>query len=146
MRKFLCTIAVIGAITTVSACDTGQADTRGKHHAHHSSHPSAAAAVAPKPGNFAVTVHIKQRQCFGSAGCNVTYTVSLGADEVGKNLNGDWDVKYKVLGDDSGPIIDTITAHPHGKYDVPFENFASTSSQYTKLHAVVLSVRKHQGF
>jgi hypothetical protein len=144
MRTLLSTIAVVGVLVTASACDTGQASTnsKGARHAHHSKAPT----PAPKPSNFAVVVNVKQKQCFGTAGCNLTYTVSLSADEIGKHLDGDYDIKYKVVGDESGPIIDTIEAHPHGRYDVPFENFAGTSSSFTKLHAVVLSVRKHQGF
>lgn len=90
-----------------------------------------------------ITPRIKSKQCFGSAGCSVEVAVSLGwtIPDPGK-LDGTYDVTYRLTGDESGPVIDTVTIYPNGKYDVPYDAALSPPSSSTPIDAIVMSVTK----
>jgi hypothetical protein len=53
---------------------------------------TAAAAVVPKAKDFKLSVKTLSKQCFGSAGCNLTYRVDV---SLAKTL--DPDVEYEVV-------------------------------------------------
>lgn len=90
-----------------------------------------------KASDLELTVKTTSKHCFGSAGCNVEYKVKVAfAIPDPGELAGDYDVTFKVLGDEDGPIVDTFTIYSDGKYDVT-EGFASTKSSNTKLTAKV---------
>lgn len=62
------------------------------------------------PEDLAIKLKIRSQECFGSAGCNVTYTIDV--EYVGAEDNvpdGSYLVTYKVSGGDSGPVINTFT-------------------------------------
>jgi len=84
------------------------------------------------------------KQCFGSAGCNVTVQVQAGvAASLQQALppDGTWDVTYQITGDESGPIIGTFSLYGNGKYDVNEESL-STGSSYTPVRVKVISVEQ----
>jgi hypothetical protein len=98
-------------------------------------------SVPPKPEDFAITLVVKSKQCFGSAGCNITYEPELAYNGLQVlDPEDTWDVIYSVNGGDSGPIIDTIEV-TGDQYNWN-EGFASTGSEGTELTAVVTEVRK----
>jgi len=89
------------------------------------SSPSPSPTSEPVPQAFRLTrsdVHLSlkttQRQCFGSAGCNVTVEVRASLDDAILQAlpeDGQWDVTYQVAGDESGPIIGTFSLYGNGK-------------------------------
>lgn len=91
-----------------------------------------------------VTTKIRSKQCFGSAGCSVEVDVSLGftIPDPGR-LASDYDVTYRIIGDESGPVIETTTLYANGKYDRPYPVSLSTPSTTTPIRAEVVSVTKY---
>lgn len=73
--------------------------------------------AAPTASDFAIKLKIKEQQCFGSAGCNVTVEpkLSIVGDIPGE---GTAEITFKVSGDESGALIETIEADlASGTYD-----------------------------
>ncbi|MFI6816618.1 hypothetical protein ACIBG7_29745 [Nonomuraea sp. NPDC050328] len=97
-------------------------------------------AQAPEPTQFELRVKTLKKQCFGSAGCNVTYSIKVGYD--GPELDPDvaYQVTYKVTGADD-PIINTFTVQGT---DVTRqeEEFASTPSSGSTLKAKVIEIEE----
>lgn len=92
----------------------------------------------PKAADFRLAVKILRKQCFGSAGCNVTYRIDvtyLGAAP----LQGTWLVTYQVSGVEDGPAINTFTVEADSA-QVESEEIASTPSSKTKLTAKATDV------
>jgi hypothetical protein len=98
----------------------------------------AAVEYAPVAKDFKLTIKTLTKQCFGSAGCNVTYRVELGY--TGPDLNPDttYEVTYEVKGAED-PIIGTLTV-TGDEYERPSEELASTKSSKAKLTVTVTDV------
>jgi hypothetical protein len=95
-----------------------------------------------KASDLELTIKETSKHCFGSAGCNVEYKVKVAfAIPDPGELAGDYDVTFRIKGDEDGPITDTITVYSDGKYDVS-EGYASTPSSHTKLSAKVTDVEE----
>lgn len=63
---------------------------------------------SPVPSDFEVDLIVKEQECFGSAGCNVTLRVE--PSYVGTNVpTGTWEVTYEVTGIEDEPQIQTFT-------------------------------------
>lgn len=62
----------------------------------------------PDVDDFTMTLRTTERQCFGSAGCNVTVEPRLTYEGLG-DLDPDevYEITYEVSGDESGPVIET---------------------------------------
>ncbi|SCK17778.1 hypothetical protein H181DRAFT_01209 [Streptomyces sp. WMMB 714] len=64
----------------------------------------------PKAKDFKVTLKVKSKACFGSAGCNYTvepdvaYNGALPLDDTRT-----FDLTYKITGPETAPVIDTAT-------------------------------------
>ncbi|MFF4276923.1 hypothetical protein [Streptomyces sp. NPDC001536] len=72
--------------------------------------------AAPKPTyadidaeDFTMDLRTTDRQCFGSAGCNVTVQPKLTYNGFTQDLDPDavYEITYEIRGDESGPIIAT---------------------------------------
>lgn len=160
MRVFATAAVLVGL--TLTGCDLGDSgnakikSAKDKGATSQTSQPSDTTtddANVPDPGirptvdNLGLKLIVKSKSCFGSAGCNIEYNVAVQWKGVGKaHFNDDYDIKYAVAGDESGPQIDTLTIHPNGKYDVPYGGFLSTSSSYTKLGVRIVHISKHVGY
>jgi hypothetical protein len=79
------------------------------------------------------------KQCFGSAGCNVTYRIEVGYDGPPLDPSNTAEVVYEVRGGEDGPQINTFTVEGD-QSSVDREESISTSSAGRKLTAVVTSV------
>jgi len=91
------------------------------------------------PDDFALEVKIVEKQCFGSAGCNIEYKVEPTYKGQVADLEDETiDITFKVLGDDSGAQTGTITLDG-GSYDLMTRS-ASTSGDAVKLKAKVTEV------
>ncbi|MFF0085982.1 hypothetical protein ACFYR1_40760 [Streptomyces canus] len=79
--------------------------------------PAAAAAAAPDPtptydevtaDSFTIKLKTKSRQCFGSAGCNLTVEPDLTYVGLGDiDPDATYEITYEIHGDESGPVIET---------------------------------------
>ncbi|KUM76892.1 hypothetical protein AQI84_15950 [Streptomyces griseorubiginosus] len=119
-------VAVIAAIVTtgiVVGATKGSTDDDGK--------PSSTAAASsvtdddpvvpfdepdPEPtypqvdaDSFSIDLRTTQRQCFGSAGCNVTVEPEVTYLGSSSDLDPDavYEITYEIHGDESGPVIQT---------------------------------------
>jgi hypothetical protein len=96
-------------------------------------------AEMPKPADFKIKVKIKKKECFGSAGCNLTYQIA--PDYVGDVdiSSGSYEVTYRVLGGEDGPQINTFTLDS-GTASFDQEESISTPSSATSLRAEATAV------
>ncbi|WP_244205563.1 hypothetical protein [Streptomyces bobili] len=65
--------------------------------------------AALTPADFAMTLRTTERQCFGSAGCNVTVEpiLSYAGEWNGVDPDAVYSITYEIRGDESGPVIET---------------------------------------
>ncbi|MEU8242250.1 hypothetical protein AB0C07_28700 [Actinoplanes missouriensis] len=76
--------------------------------------PAETAEPTAEPGptlsvsDLKLTPKVVKKQCFGSAGCNVSVKVEVGYDGPALSPDDTWEVTYEVTGDESGPIIGTF--------------------------------------
>jgi hypothetical protein len=101
--------------------------------------PATTAAAEPRPGDFRLTVKTLSKQCFGSAGCNLSYRIEVGYDGPMLDPVNTYEVVYEVRGGEDGPQINTLTVEGD-QSSVESEELISTSSPSRKLTAVVTSV------
>jgi hypothetical protein len=97
------------------------------------------APVTPSPKDFTLTVKTLTKQCFGEAGCNVTYRIEVGYSGPTLDPATTYDVTYEVRGVEDGPQVNTLTI-TGDNYSTDREEIASTSSAAIKLKAVVTDV------
>lgn len=97
--------------------------------------------ATPDKTDFTVTLKILSKECFGSAGCNITYRPELAIGVLDGDLDPSitYDVTYVVKGGDSGPVIATLTV-TGDQYEQPSQEVISTASQSKKLVATVTDV------
>jgi hypothetical protein len=94
----------------------------------------------PEPSDFELTVKTLSKQCFGSAGCNVTYRIQAGWDG-SYDPAKTYEVVYEVRGDESGPQTNNFTI-TGDEYQISQEESASTRSSGVKLSTRVVSVEE----
>jgi hypothetical protein len=102
--------------------------------------PTDPPAVTPKIRDFKLTVKVLSKQCFGSAGCSLTYRVDAGWPD-GLDPDVTYEVVYEVRGGEDGPQINTMTVQGDS-YERSQEESISTSSAGAKLSARVTSVEE----
>lgn len=73
---------------------------------------SDAGDVSLSPSDIRLTLKVKSKQCFGSAGCNVTVSpdVSLLKDPGDDRV---YEITFLVYGDESGPVTQSVTLTGH---------------------------------
>ena len=96
--------------------------------------------VVPKPKDFKLSVKVLSKQCFGSAGCNLTYRIDASWPD-GYDPDLEYEVVYEVRGGEDGPQVNTMTVQGD-RYDRPQEETIGTSSAGRRLTAVVTSVEE----
>ncbi|MGW2720658.1 hypothetical protein [Streptomyces sp. NPDC001492] len=59
--------------------------------------------------SFTMTLKTKARQCFGSAGCNLTVEpdLTLLVDSADIDPDAMYEITYEIHGDESGPVVET---------------------------------------
>lgn len=98
-------------------------------------------SYTPKIKDFALTPKILDKECFGSAGCNVEVKVEV--TYAGPTLLSEddtWLITYEVTGDEDGPVIGSLEL-TGDVYEVNDE-FLSTKSSKTKVSIKVTDVEK----
>lgn len=101
--------------------------------------PETAKALTAK--DVKLTVKTTRKQCFGSAGCNVTVSVKAGWPVDAVRSGDEYEVTYVITGDESGPLIDTLTINDDGTYEVR-DKFLSTRRSSVKVKVRVESVEQ----
>jgi len=102
---------------------------------------TAPAYITPTRGDFAVKLKILSKECFGSAGCVISYRPQLVENFVDGSTDPSitYDVSFTVRGGQDGPISDTIYA-TGDQYEQPMDGTAQTVSSGVKLTAKVTAV------
>lgn len=102
--------------------------------------PSPTSAPAtPEIGEFRLTPRIKERHCFSSAGCNITFVIDAGWS-VYLSPDATWELTYEVTGVEDGPLIDTleITGDQYEQSEIS----AGTPKPSTKLKVKAISINR----
>lgn len=89
------------------------------------------AAFDYKDAGLTLTLKTTHKQCFGTAGCNVTVKPVLSVNDpslIPDDATGT--LTFSISGDDSGPVTDSITL-TGSQYDVQDEDLSTTSSSVT---------------
>jgi hypothetical protein len=103
----------------------------------------------PKKSDWVLKVKIKDKQCFGSAGCNVTakitpYYNGAGSFETDLPDEGVIELTYKVTGDESGPITGTLEIDCSDQTNEIGEESMSTRRSGTEVKATVTDVEYNE--
>lgn len=105
--------------------------------------PPANATRRLTAGDVKLTVQLTQKDCFGSAGCNVSYRVRASWPTASVKQGESYEVIYAVSGVEDGPQIGTLTLNDDGTETSNTED-AQTTTTNVKLTAKVQSVEKAQ--
>ncbi|MET9582047.1 hypothetical protein ABZY10_02795 [Streptomyces sp. NPDC006539] len=94
----------------------------------------------PRPSDFTMKLTIKRKQCFGSAGCNVDVEPDLSYEGI-LPIDPDktYEITYQINGDESGPVIETISL-TNGTSMEYYPSSLSTASSRTKITGKVTDV------
>jgi hypothetical protein len=100
----------------------------------------------PAAANFELAIKTTKKECFGSAGCNIQFTINLAYNGPALEPNSSWDVTYDITGGED-PQTNTLTVvfdsgGVHGTYSQDDFQMISTKSSKAVLKAVVTSVTK----
>ncbi|MEV6808491.1 hypothetical protein [Streptomyces sp. NPDC051132] len=108
----------------------------------------AAATEEPEPtyaevtaDNFTIKLRTTKRQCFGSAGCNMTVEPNLTflGDSASIDPNAVYEITYEVHGDESGPVIETAELSERTSLNYT-PSMISTASAGTKVSVQITDV------
>jgi len=146
---------VVGTVASVAAGSSGKKTAAPPAHTTSSAPSSTSAAaiqppileqptdttpayVTPTKGDFQVTLKVLSKECFGDAGCNLTYRAKLSQSLPTGALDPDitYDLTYVVHGDESGPQTETMYI-TGDQYEQPSEGLAQTPSSGTRLTVTV---------
>lgn len=95
--------------------------------------------AVPNAADFKVTVKILEKQCFGSAGCNITYRISPNYLGAPLDPSVTWLVTYEVSGVEDGPQVNTFeVTGDEARFDA--EETASTATSKAKLTVKVTEI------
>ncbi|MFE4716843.1 hypothetical protein ACFRLW_10380 [Streptomyces sp. NPDC056728] len=93
--------------------------------------------------SFSIDLKTKSRQCFGSAGCNLTVepdlTLAVESDSV--DPDAVYEITYEIHGGESGPIIETAELSDGTSLNFT-PSVISTTSSSTKVSVEITDVSK----
>lgn len=94
----------------------------------------------PAADDFAIDLRTIERQCFGSAGCNITVEPKLAYLGL-TDLDPDavYEITYEIRGGDSGPVIETAQLSDETSLTYS-QTLVSTPSSKTKLTVQITDV------
>jgi hypothetical protein len=99
---------------------------------------ASAPTYTPTVKDFKIALKVKSKDCFGSAGCNVTYQPELTIVGAQVDENGSYEITYEVRGGEDGAAVDTLEVDA-GQYQAD-EGIAQTARSSSKLTAVITDV------
>ncbi|MGW7199110.1 hypothetical protein [Streptomyces chryseus] len=92
--------------------------------------------------SFTIKLRTTERQCFGSAGCNVTVEPDLtyvGIDDI--DPDAVYDITYEIRGDESGPVIATAELSDETSLNYT-PSLISTASASKKISVEITDVQE----
>jgi flagellar basal body-associated protein FliL len=94
----------------------------------------------PGVDDFTMKLRTTERQCFGSAGCNLTVEPRLTYEGI-EDLDPDvvYEITYEVSGDESGPVIETAELSDETTLDYTPSSI-STASAGTKVSVKITDI------
>lgn len=110
----------------------------------------AAAAADPTPSyidvtadDFTIELKTTKRQCFGSAGCNLTVEPDLSLSVDSSSIDPDtvYDITYTIHGDESGPVVETAELSNQTSLNYT-PSMVSTASSGTKVTVEITDVTR----
>lgn len=102
----------------------------------------AAPAVVLSPKDIKLTVDVKKKECFGSAGCNVQWKIDVALDKTKLKQGSVYTVTYEVRGVEDGPQISTLTIEDKDTFTQDDFAAGSIPRKSTKLTAVATDVEE----
>jgi hypothetical protein len=149
----VCGLAGIGALVGGNDTTTGVVTTRDPTPAAATAAPTPTGELGvatPEPAQAAVltkadvhlTVKITRQKCFGSAGCNVTYTVEAGWPGDLVAIGDTYLVTYEVWPVEDGPAINSLTIMDADQYESDSAETASTTRRVKSLKIKVTDVER----
>jgi cytoskeletal protein RodZ len=103
----------------------------------------------PKKSDWVLKIKTRDKQCFGSIGCNVEvrvtpYYAGPGSAEANLPDEGTVDITYRLTGDESGPITGTLVVDCADQTAESNDEFLSTRSSGTKIKATVTDIEYNE--
>lgn len=95
----------------------------------------------PTADDFEIELITKEKQCFGSAGCNVTVKPELSYTGMSEDLNPDvtYEITYEIRGGEDGAVTETLELT--NQDDVTYsDTYVSTTSSGVKLSVKITGV------
>lgn len=81
----------------------------------------------PKPEDFIMEVIILDKQCFGSAGCNLTFRVNI-KEYKGLPVSSKFTILYSISGSEDGEYTHSLEVFSGNQYEYDAKEFIQTSS------------------
>lgn len=115
--------------------------------------PATAAAKTDNPtysdvdaSSFTIKLRTTKRQCFGSAGCNMTVDPVLTYLGESSSIDPDavYEITYEIHGDESGPVIETAELSDQTSLNYT-PSVISTASARTKVSVEITDVTAQGG-
>lgn len=145
----------IGVTVVAAAMDPGTAPGTDRSAGRFIAEPAPVPVPSPsgsEPGwrltasDLKVSVDVRDKECYGSAGCNVQYRIDASVtDDVRKRLAGGehaYDVRYEVRGFSDGKQIGTMQILPDGTFEQDDFQFGQTRRESSKLTVKVTRVER----
>jgi hypothetical protein len=106
-------------------------------------------AYTPKESDWSLQIKTRDKQYFGSAGCNVEVRVTplyVGPGSVKTDLpdEGTIEITYKLTGDESGPIVGTLEIDCADQTAESNDEDLSTRRSSTKVKATVADIEYNE--
>lgn len=97
--------------------------------------------TTPTADDFTISLRTTSRQCFGSAGCNITVEPTLTYTGLTDDLDPDavYQITYEITGDESGPIVKTAELSDQTTLNYTPTSL-STKSSSTKLSVEITDI------
>ncbi|WP_328876807.1 hypothetical protein [Streptomyces sp. NBC_00299] len=91
--------------------------------------------------SFTIELRTTRRQCFGSAGCNMTVEPELTYLGESEDIDPDavYEITYEIRGDDSGPVVQTAELSDQASLNYT-PSLISTASSGTKVSVKITDV------
>ena len=108
-----------------------------------------ATTYTPKKTDWVLKIKTTDKQCFGSAGCNVSVRVTPlyagpGSAETDLPDEGIVEITYKLTGDESGPITGTLVVDCADQTAESSDESLSTRRSSTKVKATVTDIEYNE--
>lgn len=83
------------------------------------------------PTDFSLELRVKDKQCFGSAGCNVTVEVEPAMTDLSRLEGLTVELTYEITGIEDGPLVGTLEFDEEGNYSRAEEDVRTTHAGAT---------------